>query len=363
MPQKFWKVINQTENSADLQLYGDISSQSWLGDEVTPQQFADDLKNLGDVDTINVHINSGGGDVFAGVAIYNMLKSHQASVNVHIDGLAASIASIIAMAGDTITMPAGSMMMIHNPATVARGVYGAGDLRKVAGTLDTIKESMIGIYAAKCGKTTDAISQIMDAETWYTSTTAVAEGFATDTDETVAYAACLDKENLIINGVSFKSSLYKHLPPITNAIKPQVVPKVQTEPIKNVKEVEFMDINELKAKYPDVYAAVYVTGQTDERARMKAIDEIAMPGNEAIVNAARYDTGISAEAVAMQIIRADKVARASVLQNIATDVATGNVNQIQNEPVPDAGAAEDAERAQMAADMAAAANNRLKGVQ
>ena len=105
---KFWNIIkNQATNSGKLTLYGPISESSWWDDANTPKQFAKDLKDLGNVSEINVHINSGGGDVFAGQAIYAMLKGHKANVKVHIDGLAASIASIIAMAGDEVTSPVG----------------------------------------------------------------------------------------------------------------------------------------------------------------------------------------------------------------------------------------------------------------
>ena len=112
MDKKFWSMTKPTNDSADLLLYGPISESSWWGDEITPKQFADDLEALGDVSEINVRINSGGGDVFAGQAIHSMLKRHAANVTVYVDGLAASIASIIAMAGDTVVMPRGAMMMI-----------------------------------------------------------------------------------------------------------------------------------------------------------------------------------------------------------------------------------------------------------
>jgi ATP-dependent Clp protease protease subunit len=181
---KFWKmkkVNNSAKNVAELILYGDISDQSWCGDEITPKQMSDELKAFGDVDEIIVRINSCGGDVFAGVAIHSMLKRHKAKIIVYIDGLAASIASIIAMAGDEIIMPNGAMLMIHNPWSVAWGE--SKDFRKMADTLDTIRESMLEIYVDKTGMKSDEVIALLDAETWLTATEAVAQGFATQIEE------------------------------------------------------------------------------------------------------------------------------------------------------------------------------------
>lgn len=151
---KFWQFMrNETpvegEPEADLLLYGEISDFSWWGDEVTPKQFADDLVSMGNVSHIRVRINSPGGDVFAAQAIYNLLKSHSAKVTAHIDGLAASAASVIAMPGDEVIMPGNSMMMIHNPWTYIAG--DARDLRKTADTLDQVRETLIATYQAKGG--------------------------------------------------------------------------------------------------------------------------------------------------------------------------------------------------------------------
>ena len=134
---KFWQFKANTEDGpAELLLYGDISSSSWWGDEVTPKEFKKDLDDLGNVDEINVFINSDGGDVFAGQTIYSMLKRHKAKITVYVDGLAASIASVIAMAGDIIKMPKNSMMMIHNPWTWGAGY--AADFRKLVDDKDKI---------------------------------------------------------------------------------------------------------------------------------------------------------------------------------------------------------------------------------
>lgn len=174
---KFWKFENKvsSEGSSTLYLDGDISSVTWWGDEVTPEEFRAELRQMkGD---LTVHINSQGGDVFAGVTIYNALKDYgKGKVTVKVDGLAASIASVVAMAGDEIIMSPGSMMMIHNPWSM--GVGSAEELRKAADTLDEIREAILPIYTDRSGQTQETVQELMDNETWMTAEKAVELGFA-----------------------------------------------------------------------------------------------------------------------------------------------------------------------------------------
>lgn len=190
--KKFWNLKKTDEKTGELTLYGEISNVSWWGDEVTPKQFKEDLDKLSDIETLNVYINSPGGDVFAGQTIYSMLKRHKAQVNVYIDGLAASIASLIAMAGDKVIMPANAMMMIHNPWTFAMG--NANDFRKLADDLDKIRESMIVAYQGKSGLEKDEIISIMDAETWLTAEECKEKGLADEIEEAKKVAACVDEK-------------------------------------------------------------------------------------------------------------------------------------------------------------------------
>lgn len=167
--KKFWNFAkNEDEPTVgELTLYGEISDVSWFGDEVVPSLFKKDLDGLGDVSTLNIYINSGGGDVFAGQTIYSMLKRHSAHKVVHIDGVAASIASIIAMAGDEIIMPSNAMMMIHDAWTYANG--NKNDLRSLADTLDKIDDVLAGVYSDRSGRTKEEIAEKMSAETWFTA--------------------------------------------------------------------------------------------------------------------------------------------------------------------------------------------------
>lgn len=167
----------RAEKSAEILIYETIG-EDWFGDGMTARRFADELAALGDVSNITVRINSPGGAVFDGLAIFNTLKQHAAAVHVIVDGLAASAASIIAMAGDRITMGIGALMMIHNPWTLAIG--DSADMRKAAADLDTIREGMLDAYESRTGLDRGELRQLVDAETWFSPLEAIEKGFADD---------------------------------------------------------------------------------------------------------------------------------------------------------------------------------------
>lgn len=176
---RFWKWSNQapdTESAPErvLELYGTIAEESWFDDDVTPQLFRDEL-NAGSGD-ITVWINSPGGDCVAAAQIYNMLMNYKGNVTIKIDGIAASAASVIAMAGTKVIMSPVSMMMIHNPATAAFG--DSADMQKAIAMLDEVKESIINAYEIKTGLSRAKLSHLMDAETWMDANSAIEMGFA-----------------------------------------------------------------------------------------------------------------------------------------------------------------------------------------
>ena len=179
--KKFWnwkKVKNQETGVEErvLELSGTIAEDSWFDDDVTPQLFKDEL-NSGTGD-ITVWINSPGGDCVAAAQIYNMLSNYKGRVTVKIDGIAASAASVIAMAGDTILVSPVSMLMIHNPATMAWGDH--AEMQKAMDMLSEVKESIINAYVLKTGLSRPKLSHLMDAETWMDANKAVELGFADD---------------------------------------------------------------------------------------------------------------------------------------------------------------------------------------
>lgn len=350
--EKFWQIKNLTKTKAELLIYGQIGDVDWWGDGsiVTPKAFNDDMKSIGDVTQLDIRINSPGGGVFAGMAIHNILRRHPANKTVYVDGVAASIASVIALAGDEIVMPTGSMMMIHNPMSVLIGYYNANEMREMAEYLDKMRDALVSIYIDRCrkDKTSDEIITLLDAETWMVAEEAVELGFADKVEQGAKMVATMGRDELLtINGVCFDPSKFKNMPKIAATV---VTPK----PAKKEEDVS-MDIKELMDKHPELYNTVKDEGVQAERCRLKALDEMSMPGHEALVNRAKYETGDKAETVAMQIVAAEKAARTKVLADLQADAADAKVP-----PAPAPVNQEEDQIKAAAQNIAAAANARRK---
>ena len=178
MKKYFQLTTSEDGTTADLDIYGDISSCWWDDDAMSASELSKQLDELGDVSQINVHINSYGGEVAEGLAIYSALRRHKARVRTTCDGFACSIASVIFMAGDERLMSDASLLMIHNAWTSAWGVN-AADLRKLADDMDTITSASKSAYMARVSITEDELTELMDAETWISPADAVDMGFAT----------------------------------------------------------------------------------------------------------------------------------------------------------------------------------------
>ena len=222
MKRKFWNwVKNEGEATRTLYLTGEISDETWFGDEVTPKMFKDELMaGSGD---ITLWINSPGGDVFAAAQIYNMLMDYPGHVTVKIDGLAASAASVIAMAGSQVEMSPVAMMMIHNPITVAIG--DSKEMQKAIDMLAEVKESIVNAYEIKTGLSRNKISRLMDAESWFNAKKAVELGFAdsilyTDekTENDINVDAMLFSRAAVTNSLLTKLSVKKTKEPVPNKV-------------------------------------------------------------------------------------------------------------------------------------------------
>lgn len=182
-PRRDWYSIRNaaTPSETDVYIYDEIS---WWG--VSADQFAKDLRAI-TTDKINLHLNSPGGSAWDGIAIYNSLRQHKATIDVHVDGIAASAASVIAMAGDSVIMHRGTTMMVHEAWGMTVG--NAADHRKTADMLDTLGDEIASIYAAKAGGSVRSWRDVMEAETWYRGQEAVDAGLADETDDSLAAAA------------------------------------------------------------------------------------------------------------------------------------------------------------------------------
>lgn len=173
---KFWNFTQNENGDRVLELGGCIcdNGDTWYDDDVCPQAFRDELESA--QGNVTVQINSPGGDVFAAAQIYNMLRAYKGKVTVYIDSLAASAASVIAMAGDEVEISPVGMIMIHNPSTLAWGDH--NEMERTAATLNEIKESIINAYQAKTHLSREKLSGLMEQETWMNAHTAVEMGFA-----------------------------------------------------------------------------------------------------------------------------------------------------------------------------------------
>lgn len=174
MNRKFWNWVRNDNDERILMLNGEISNETWFGDEITPEEFRGEL-NSGQ-GKVTVWINSPGGDCFAAAQIYNMLMEYPGTVDVHIDGIAASAASVIAMAGNHVAISPVGMMMIHNPATVSIG--DEREMKKAMEMLSEVKESIINAYELKTGLPRKQLSNMMNAESWMNAKKALELGFA-----------------------------------------------------------------------------------------------------------------------------------------------------------------------------------------
>lgn len=170
-----FRIQMKGEEAAEIYIYSDIG-ESWWGDGVTAKAIADQLKELKGVKKIDVRLNSYGGDVFDGLAIYRQLTDHAAEVTTHIDGIAYSAASVIAMAGDNIRIANGGQIMIHDAWTIAIG--NAEELRDTANRVDMTSQELAKLYAARTKRTETEVRDWMRAETWMTAQEAVDRGFA-----------------------------------------------------------------------------------------------------------------------------------------------------------------------------------------
>jgi len=203
----------------------------------TPDMIAREL-DFANGEDIEIRVNSGGGDVFDGIAIYNFLKNYKGSVSVVVDGIAASIASIIALAGDSLTMNEGAFFMIHNPWS---GMMGESeDFRKQADLLDGIRDQLLGIYERATGLERDKIQSMMDDETWLNADQAIEMGFATGKQESIKVAANLDKTKYIFNNVPME---LKKMNKKEDVIHNEVAEKVESGEI----ELEETPLDEVKA--------------------------------------------------------------------------------------------------------------------
>lgn len=324
-------------NEAELLIYGYIG-----GWENRAAEFAQQVKEL-KATTLRVRINSGGGSLFDGVAIYNTIKLFKGTTIVHIDGLAASAASIIAMAGDQRIMPANTMMMIHNTSVYTEG--NTQDLQKTAMILAQLDEAMLNTYVARTGQAAEKIKQMMDSETWLTAKDAKELGFATEVIDALEVTASISDQSVMINGVTFeglsldklRGGILKNFTASISEPPPAAANPVAIflpeEGAQAMLTVEALN-KEHKATYDELYTAAYTAGQLAERARIKEIEELEVLGHQDILTKAKFETGATAGDVSHSIIKAEAAQRKAHGQNTIEDAGVVNgIVSMQTDPV------------------------------
>ena len=280
-----WNIVKNDDKNVELMLYGDIAESFW-GDTISAKEVTEYLADL-DVENINVYINSNGGVVDTAIAINNALRRHKAKVTVNIDGIAASAATLITCAGDTVKMPKNALFMIHNPSTIAMG--DSEEMRKQADVLEKYKNSIMETYLQKVNIDKEKLSELMDNESWLSAEEALEYGFI---DEIIENTDIQVVENKVIsNNMVFNMAEFKNF-------------NVDKNIKNNGKGSEKMTREEIKNQYPDIYAEIINEGKEigikEERTRIQEIENLGY--NHEVVDKAKFEEPKNARDLALEIV-------------------------------------------------------------
>ena len=352
-------VVNEETNSAEINMYGEVVATrptDWWTGNVIPgnfiaqDEFLQDLENLAGKDSITVHINSVGGDMYAGIAIYNRLKGLAAKVTTINDGLAASAGSLIFMAGDVRKVNAGSNLMIHGAAGFLYGYYQVQDLAAIKKQLEAHNRAGVNIYAEATGMDKDAIKNMVDRETWLTGADAVEAGFAHEVvgeDTPVTMSLTPDKANIIVNGVSMSTRGLSNIPAgievmpaaaVSNAATVLPLDKNTQINTRSEEEMPITNVEELRAAHPDLVAqvenAARAEGANQERNRIQGIEAIqnAIVDQALITNAKFGEKPLTAEQLAFQAMQAQAAIGNTMLNNMVADNAASGAANVATAP-------------------------------
>lgn len=350
--QKFWNFLDNGD-MAELQLFGTIQSEEdwWNEDCVTYRNFIKELNDLGDKKSINVVINSIGGDVFAANAIYSALVMNKATITGTIIGICASAATIVLMACESRRIAKNAILMAHNPSVTLRGSYEAEELLKLAEVTNQVKKSIVTAYMERLDKTEEEISQMMDEESWYVGQEAVDAGFCDSVIEAEFQNSAL-LQKFMVNGVSYSFKNY-----VETFVPDNIRRKVQALSVTQQKRTgTFFDTSNtkqkgngmmgenekgmpaitdaagLKAAYPQLCAQIASDAVSAERERLKAIDEIARGIPEEVLMKARYEEPVSAADLALAQMKANNAAGQQFLTDMVQELRSSGAGAVGAEP-------------------------------
>lgn len=326
----FYKVTAQANVSqpARLDLFGVIGGGFWE-EGFDEKSFKDAMSVVKETQPLDIFLNSPGGSVFAGIAILNLLKQHKGAIRIFVMGIAASAATLITSAPNArVIMPTGSMLMVHAPRLSASSMT-AKQLKEAGIALEKIEESVKQIYVEKTGMKEADLAEMISHETYMTAAEAVAKGFADEVDTTQKVTNSFEDNVVMLGGMPVQKTFFDNAPKdFLNKLHEDVA-QTEKKSILNQNEEVAMTLEEIKAQHPELYKQIrdegreegLQAGMTQERNRIKAIEEMALAGHEAIVAKAKFETGMTAEQLAVEMIKAEKAKTATMAQNRENDAA------------------------------------------
>lgn len=388
MSKDFWQVKMLADDKAEILLYGKIVSSRpidwWTGEPlpglfVSPEGFLEELEKVKNSSEITIRVNSPGGDVATGQAIYTLLKSLPGKKIGIVDSLAASAATLPLMAADEIRAPAGARIMIHEAIIESWGVFGAQELLSLANMLESVNAATAETYRSKTKLEIDDLRAMMKAETWMTGKEAIDKGFV-DTllfdDADIQMSA--DRKYLYAGHQKYETSMFSNIPediPVKNKsffsfLKPeaQLIVYPTEEAAKRNSEERLggmkmcTTVDELRQAYPELCAALCETARADgvkqERERIQAIEEIAKGiGDEKAVNTAKFgDTPVTAQDLAIMALKRQAAMGADFLTSLKSDNAASGVGEVGGAPNGGAEVTENEKRMATAQNIAKYAN-------
>lgn len=383
-PTKAYNITLTGTNDANLDLYGEVVSErpiDWYTGEPTTDAYIvasellADLDDLKTKDNITIHINSVGGDLYAGLAIYNRLKALPANITTINDGLAASAASIIFQAGDTRKVNAGSNLMVHQAMGFLFGYYQLPDLQQVSKQLRAANKTAINVYAEASGRSTDEMKRLVDAETWLTGDEAVEAGLADEVisdDGAISMSLTDDGKHLIVNGVQLSTKGMHNIPaglPVMPANITRSNAEQSADDKSNTKgenPMEIKNIEELKAAYPELveqaraeaFDAGKAEGVAAERERLQGIESIenSIQDKDLIHDAKFGDTPVNAEQLAFKALQKQSSLGATMLKDLKEDTKNSGVEGVTATPAQPQMSAEEMQAAEEKAALDAVKN-------
>ena len=367
---KFWNMASVSDDEGEITLYGDVMSQQpvdwWTGEPepglfITPEGFMEDLAAVKDKSKITVKLNSCGGDLYTGIAIHNALKALSGEVNVVVEGIAASAASVIMCAGDTVTVYPGSLVMIHGVSVLLWDYLNIQDMKQLIKGMDASERAVAEIYNAKTRIATDTLRSMMTKETWLTGREALEKGFADalkEDENDPEMSMSKDKKVLYCNGVHHNIEGLHNVPgtiPIAaHATRPAVKPGVNKKTTAKAARNEGgnqMTPEEMRAAHPEVVAQIEndavnaaqaqanAEAVAAERQRLEAIDSIAasIPDQQLVHDAKYGDNPCTAQELCFRVMQQSAASGQQFLANYKADGAAsgaGNVGAAPNGGAP-----------------------------